>query len=119
MVTESPALFALIREARIQNSLRYHVVGLGSFRHQRNSDVPWELGDVFQFDCNQRSCGPFDVRLCWFNFYQLLDLTGHYAQSFGVTKLLVQVVELNLDYVGELSFGSLGACVEVRDISRE
>ncbi len=31
----------------------------------------------------------------------------------------MQVGELNLDCVGELSFGSLGACIEVRDISRE
>jgi hypothetical protein len=61
MMTEFPALSALIREARIQNFLCYHVVGFGSFRHQRNSDVPWELGDVFQFDCNHRSCEPFDV----------------------------------------------------------
>ncbi len=68
MVTEFPALSALIWETIIQNFLHYHVVGLGSFRHRRNSDVPRELGDVFQFDCNQRSYGPFDVRLCWFNF---------------------------------------------------
>jgi len=50
MVTESPALPALIRETRIQNFLRNHVVDPSSFRHRRNSDVPRELGDVFQFD---------------------------------------------------------------------
>jgi len=68
MVTESPALSALVQEAKIQNFLHYHVVDLGSFHHRRDSDEPQELGDVFQFDCNQRSCGPFDVRLCWLNF---------------------------------------------------
>ncbi len=68
MMTKSPALSALIQETGVQDSLRYHVVGLSSFRHRRNSDVPRELGDVFRFDCNQRPYGLFDVRICWFNF---------------------------------------------------
>ncbi|CAK9202456.1 unnamed protein product [Sphagnum troendelagicum] len=68
MVIESPTHSALVREARIQNFLHYHVIGLGPFRHRWDSDEPRELGDVFQFDCNQRSCEPFDVRLYWLNF---------------------------------------------------
>ncbi len=109
MVAEPPALSALVWQAGILHSLCHSVAGLCSFRHRQNSNVSGQLGNIPELDGDHGPRWPFDVRVYSFYLQDFPDFARHDSQGPRVPELLVQVRELDLDRVRELSFRPLRA----------